>query len=72
MSIRIIKEGTRKTEICENCGCEFSYEEEDIHKIPASQSFMVDDIYVICPQCGATVDIREICIKASDLGGTAL
>ena len=30
--IKIIKEGTRKIAKCPNCGCEFSYEEEDIKK----------------------------------------
>ena len=30
--IKIIKEGTRKIENCPNCGCEFSYEREDIEK----------------------------------------
>ena len=30
--IKIIKEGTRKIAKCSVCGCEFSYEEEDIEK----------------------------------------
>ena len=28
--IKIIKEGTRKIAKCPNCGCEFSYEREDV------------------------------------------
>lgn len=55
--IEIIKRGTKKTCTCDNCGCIFSYEDEDIevklyHAFDISQ--IADDEYkelVRCPQC---------------------
>ena len=47
--IKIIKEGTRKIAKCPNCGCEFSYEEEDV------QIFTIR--HVKCPQCNEAVTI---------------
>ena len=32
--IKIIKKGTIKIEKCPICGCEFSYEREDLHMDP--------------------------------------
>ena len=45
--ILIIKEGTRKIAKCPNCGCEFSYEEEDVLRYPICRI----ENYVNCPQC---------------------
>ena len=45
--IQIIKPGTKKITKCESCGCQFSYEEEDIqtaNKPPFER-------LIICPQC---------------------
>lgn len=44
--IKIIKEGTRKITKCPNCGCEFSYEEEDVLRDP----IRIEN-HVNCPQC---------------------
>lgn len=44
--IKIIKEGTRKAAKCEYCGCEFSYEDEDIQHVNHGYKK-----YVVCPQC---------------------
>ena len=44
--IKIIKEGTRKIAKCPNCGCEFSYEEEDVLRDPVRI-----ENHVNCPQC---------------------
>lgn len=51
--IKIIKEGTRKIAKCPNCGCEFSYEEEDIEKdgLLANNSVFIGKTWVVCPQC---------------------
>ena len=51
--IRIIKQGTRQIAVCDNCGCEFSYEKDDIRVEPTSyygnnRGFKST---VICPQC---------------------
>ena len=32
--IEIIKQGTKKITKCNYCGCEFSYEEEDLQYMP--------------------------------------
>ena len=45
--IKIIKEGTRKIAKCPNCGCEFSYEEEDVLIDPG----FTKENHVNCPQC---------------------
>ena len=45
--IKIIKEGTRKIAKCANCGCEFSYEEEDVQ--------IFTKRHVKCPQCNEAV-----------------
>ena len=52
--IKIIKEGTRKIENCPNCGCEFSYEREDVLRDP----IWVGN-YVKCPQCKEAIKIFE-------------
>ena len=55
--IKIIKEGTRKIEKCLNCGCEFSYEEEDIEKagLLSNNSVLIGKTWVVCPQCGKEI-----------------
>ena len=50
--IKIIKEGTRKIAKCPNCGCEFSYEEEDVLRDP----IRIEN-HVNCPQCSKAVGI---------------
>ena len=51
--IKIIKEGTRKIKKCPNCGCEFSYEEEDIEEdgLFENNSMLIGKTWVVCPQC---------------------
>ena len=50
--IKIIKEGTRKIEKCPNCGCEFSYEKEDLFMDPISKVWIVN-----CPQCKKAIKV---------------
>ena len=57
--IQIIKEGTKKVTKCESCGCEFSYEAEDIqssNKPPFEQ-------WIVCPQCGKKISL--VAVKVS-------
>ena len=54
--IRIIKEVTRKIAKCSNCGCKFSYEEEDINMFPNARRNSVT-LYINCPQCNKAVGI---------------
>lgn len=58
--IKIIKQGTRQITTCENCGCEFSYESDDIlEKLkPMYNGFpKIDKMYVKCPQCKTEIEI---------------
>ena len=50
--IKIIKEGTRKIAKCPNCGCEFSYEREDLFMDPIWKGQRVN-----CPQCNEAVTV---------------
>ena len=50
--IKIIKEGTRKIAKCTNCGCEFSYEREDLCMDPIWKKWIVN-----CPQCNEAVTV---------------
>lgn len=51
--IQIIKPGTKKITKCEKCGCQFSYEEEDIR----SDNRVFEETWVMCPQCHIRVII---------------
>lgn len=59
--IKIIKRGTRKTCTCNECGCIFSYEDEDIevesyHALDITQMGCDSrEEYVLCPQCDEKV-----------------
>lgn len=50
--IKIIKEGTRKIAKCQNCGCEFSYEREDVLVDPIRREKRVN-----CPQCNKAITL---------------
>lgn len=57
MAIKIIKEGKKQkfTKTCEDCGCEFEYESEDLHtdySICLTSYPAQYNTYVICPCCG--------------------
>ena len=63
--VEIIKRGTKKTCTCDNCGCVFSYEEEDI-EVESHHAFdifqMADDTYnelVRCPQCDEKIILKQ-------------
>ena len=51
--IKIIKEGTRKIAKCQNCGCEFSYEREDVLRDPVCRI----EYHVNCPQCNNAIKV---------------
>jgi Zn finger protein HypA/HybF involved in hydrogenase expression len=56
--IKILKRGTRKTIECEDCGCLFTYDEEDVDYYPLNFR------HVICPQCKSEIDVGgEVLIK---------
>ena len=52
--IKIIEPGTKKITYCEDCGCKFSYEKEDVQEVSSSsisKSVVAHKIFVMCPQC---------------------
>lgn len=57
--IKIIKQGTRRKAECNECGCVFSYEEEDLQKLwvlntenKMNPIFSRTECLIKCPQCG--------------------
>ena len=60
--IKIIEPGTRTITKCEECGCKFSYENEDIEKdgLWANNLVFIGKIFVVCPQCGKEIVLNEM------------
>ena len=64
--IKIIKPGTRHKAECNECGCVFSYEEEDLTKLGVINTkdkmnpiFSRTECLIKCPQCGYEWTIEE-------------
>ena len=55
--IKIIEPGTREITKCTECGCKFSYENEDIEKDGTllNNSVFLGKTWVVCPQCGKEI-----------------
>ena len=60
--IKIIEPGTRTVTQCAECGCKFSYENEDIEKdgLWANNLVFIGKIFVVCPQCGKEIVLKEM------------
>ena len=60
--IKIIEPGTRTITKCTECGCKFSYENEDIEKdgILLNSSVFLGKTWVVCPQCGKEIVLKEM------------
>ena len=60
--IKIIEPGTRTVTKCAECGCKFSYENEDIEKdgLWANNLVFIGKIFVVCPQCGKEIVLKEM------------
>ena len=60
--IKIIEPGTRTIAKCTECGCKFSYENEDIEKdgLWANNLVFIGKIFVVCPQCGKEIVLKSI------------
>ena len=60
--IKIIEPGTRTITKCAECGCKFSYENEDIEKdgLWANNLVFIGKIFVVCPQCDKEIVLKEM------------
>lgn len=64
--IKILEHGTIQKKRCEDCGCLFSYEKEDVeHKNNKLDPLLGRYDYVTCPQCKKeiTIGVLEKCLK---------
>jgi len=62
--IKIIKRGTRDTITCEECGCVFSYEQEDVCVLTSianddTRTAKMVGKYIKCPQCDSGIDLTD-------------
>ena len=57
--IKIIKHGTRRITECTECGCKFSYENEDIEAIGlySMDQLQTRKPYIVCPQCHKNITL---------------
>ena len=55
--IKIIEPGTRTITGCAECGCKFSYENDDIETdgLLVNNSVFLGKTWVVCPQCGKEI-----------------
>ena len=60
--IKIIEPGTITITKCAECGCKFSYENDDIETdgLLFNNSAFLGKTWVVCPQCG-----KEIVLKTT-------
>lgn len=64
--IKIIQKGTRRVETCDNCGCKFSFEDEDIRKCESDMDNMYDSQFIECPQCGLRINVSRVTILPAE------
>lgn len=57
--IDIIKKGTKTKCTCRQCGCLFTYEEEDLKKDNNALNGLYLT-YVICPQCSNKITVGGV------------
>ena len=60
--IKIIEPGTRRIIKCTECGCEFSFDEDDIkgYKLYVVDPLAVREPYIECPQCGKEIILKSM------------
>ena len=61
--IEIIERGKKHIAVCTECGCKFSYEDEDIINDHSNEYTYIYDMtkaYINCPQCNTKVIIKQI------------
>ena len=60
--IKIIKPGTRRIMICDKCGCEFSFEKEEVLE-KCLDGYKHYAEYIICPQCHKQHTVRDNTVR---------
>lgn len=63
--IKIIKKGSMRKHKCESCGCEFTYEDEDVkpleEEMAAKFAGYPQRLYGLhCPQCNARITMQPV------------
>lgn len=60
--IKIIERGTKQIKTCENCGCKFRFETEDVEERVTNlrDSIIILDKIVFCPQCSEAVVLKRL------------
>lgn len=66
--IKIIKSGTKKQAVCDNCGAVLSYDTEEDIKYESVKTFTTNCIggptlkeeYITCPQCKHKIVLKAI------------
>lgn len=64
--MRIIKEGKIKElpkeveKTCDECGCVFAYEEDDLRQGMTLWPNCRDIVFVRCPFCGKSIEVENI------------
>ena len=57
--IKIIEPGTRRITECAECGCKFSYDNEDIENdgLLTNNLVFLGKTWVVCPQCHKSITL---------------
>lgn len=62
--IKIIRMGTKQTKECTECGCYFSFDEEDVKKMTniniGDNPFNGTSKFIYCPQCKHAIALEAI------------
>lgn len=63
--IEIIKRGTKQKITCKECGCYFSYDEEDIESPTRgiTSSYSIPRKVIRCPQCETVIELESVRCK---------
>lgn len=56
--IKIIERGTGHVCTCDNCGCKFSYEDEDV-VTEIMENYKGFRDFIVCPQCSLIITVNQ-------------
>lgn len=55
MAVKVIKHGNKRTVECNNCGCLFEYEKEDVSTLKTG--FNEYEYFIDCPDCRQQITV---------------